>query len=145
MINADVVFVDTVYLIALNVPADNWRRAAEQARDALEPRTRLVIHDGVILECLARLSRAPQESRRQFAEQFGSLRGDPAYEVVPHTAQLMDEALRLFGHEFANSNLSLQDCINIAIMRQREISTILSFDEAFGRAGFTPLLRRYLP
>ena len=61
-------------------------------------------------------------------------------EVVPHTAELINIGLNLYDGEFRYSNLSLQDCISIQIMRQREITDILTADREFIRAGFTPLM-----
>ena len=56
----------------------------------------------------------------------------------------MESALDAYGNEFANSSLSLQDCVAILIMREYGITSILTADQEFTRAGFTPLLRRYL-
>ena len=72
------------------------------------------------------------------------MRRDLSYTFVPHHQQLMNRAMASYAGEFANSSLSLQDCVSILIMREYGITSILTADEEFARAGFTPLLRRYL-
>ena len=56
----------------------------------------------------------------------------------------MEIALDAYGNEFASSSLSLQDCVSILIVREYGITSILTADQEFTRAGFTPLLRRYV-
>ena len=73
-----------------------------------------------------------------------SLRADPRYTIVPHDRRLSEAALDLYTGEFGNSTFSLQDCVAIVIMREYGITSILTADQEFARAGFTPLLRRYL-
>ena len=55
----------------------------------------------------------------------------------------MESALDLYSGEFANSSLSLQDCVAIAISREYGITSILTADQEFARAGLNPLLLRY--
>ncbi len=72
------------------------------------------------------------------------MRLDPSYTVVVHDRSLMESALDLYGGEYAHSGFSLQDCVAIVIMREYGITSILTADQEFARAGFTPLLRRFL-
>ena len=72
------------------------------------------------------------------------MKREPQYTFVPHHPELMESALELYGGEFADSTLSLQDCVSIVIMREYGITSILTADQEFTRAGFTPLLRRYV-
>ena len=144
MVGRDPIFVDSVHLIARRARRDNWRDAAEQAAAALDSQQPLVTSDGVILETLAHFSRATEARRVQVARSLQAMRVDPNYTVVPHDAALMDAALDLYTDEFAASSFSLQDCVAIVIMREYGITSILTADQEFARAGFTPLLRRYL-
>ena len=77
-------------------------------------------------------------------EQFRLLEVNPSYTIVPHSPDLVRASLDLYAGEFAHSTFSLQDCIAIQIMREYEIEAILTADQEFSRAGFTPLLRRFL-
>ena len=72
------------------------------------------------------------------------MRADPHYTIMPHDRRLSEAALDLYIGELAASTFSLQDCAAIAIMREYGMTDILTADQEFARAGFTPLLRRYL-
>lgn len=138
------IFVDSVHQIALHSVDDNWRAAAQAAADSLHPRQPLVTTHGVLSETLAHFARGAATVRTRLARQFQQLRDDPLYLVVAHNLALMEEAFELYGGEFADSSLSLQDCVSILVMREYAITSILTADQEFTRAGFTPLLRRYL-
>lgn len=137
-------FLDSVYLIALFSPVDNWRAAALAAANEMTPQQLLVTSEGVILETLAHFARRPASTRSRLGRWIASLRADPRYAIVPHDARLSEAALDLYFGEFANSTFSLQDCVAIQVMREYGITGILTADQEFARAGFTPLLRRYL-
>ena len=140
----DPIFVDSVHLIALHSKSDDWSEAARQAADSLHPRQRLVTSHGILSETLAHFARASMAFRSRLAMQLRQLTHDSQYTVVTQHRSLMESALDMYGVEFANSSLSLQDCVSILIMREYGISSILTADQEFSRAGFTPLLRRYV-
>ncbi len=144
MVALDTLFVDSAYLIARRAPEDDWRTAALAAAENIPPQQPLVTSEGVILETLAYFTRAAGSVRIDAGRRIASLRADPRYTIVPHDRQLSEAALDLYTGEFADSTLSLQDCAAIVIMREYGITSILTADQEFARAGFTPLLRRYL-
>jgi hypothetical protein len=137
-------FLDSAHLIALFSPRDNWRDAAIAAADSVQPRQPFVTSEGVFLETLAHFTREPRAVRTRLGRWITSLRADPHYTIVPHDQRLSEAALDLYTSEFADSTFSLQDCAEIVIMREYGITSILTADQEFARAGFTPLLRRYL-
>ena len=137
-------FVDSVHLIALYSPRDNWREAALSAANDILPQQPLVTSEGVILETLAHFTRRARAVRLDAGQRIASLRADPRYTILPHDRLLSEAALDLYTGEFADSTFSLQDCAAIVIMREYGITSILTADQEFARAGFTPLLRRYL-
>ena len=144
MVPIESFFVDSVFFIALNSTRDNWKDAAQAAADDLHPQQHLVTSHGVLSETLAHFSRATSEVRSRLGTQFRNLGHDSQFTIVTHDLPLMEHALDVYSHEFANSTLSLQDCVSIVIMREYGITSILTADQEFTRAGFTPLLRRYL-
>ena len=137
-------FLDSVHLIASFSPTDNWRAPAVAAAAEIPPQQQFVTSEGVILETLAHFSRSPAFARVAIGQWVASMRADERYTIVPHDRRLSEAALDLYMGEFANSSLSLQDCVAIQIMREYGITSILTADQEFARAGFTPLLRRYL-
>ena len=137
-------FVDSVYLIAMFSPKDNWSDAANAASAHLDSGQTFYTSDGVLLEMLAHFSRASRSIRQQLVDYIREIRADPRYRVVTHRPALMEAALDLYAGEFADSSFSLQDCVAIVVMREYAIGSILTADQEFARAGFTPLLRRYV-
>jgi len=142
--NHEPFFLDSVYFIALFSPQDNWRDAAQAATDEIPLHQPMVTSEGVFLETMAHFSRRTRAERQDVGQRMASLRADPGYTIVPHDARLSEAALDLYVGEFADSTFSLQDCAAIVIMRVYGITSILTADQEFARAGFTPLLRRYL-
>ncbi len=137
-------FVDSVYLIGLFSPNDNWRGAAIATSRQLDTQQTFYTSDGVLLEMLAHFPRARRSLRQDLVDYIREIRTDPRYRVISHQPALMEAALDLYAGEFSDSSFSLQDCVAIVIMREYGISSILTADQEFARAGFTPLLRRYL-
>ena len=136
------VFVDTVHLVGLFVVDDQWHRAAVAADTSLGNRPR-VTSDRVFQEFLAHVSRYRGDTRGLAAAIVRSMQRDPSMSVVTHTEESVEAALSLYEGEFLRTRLSLQDCIAIQIMRDSDITEILSADREFAVAGMTPLLRRY--
>ena len=114
------------------------------ATDEMSPQQPLVTSEGVLLETLAHFARKTGSERIEIGRLMASLRSDARYTIMPHDRRLSEAALDLYMGEFAHSSFSLQDCVAIVIMREYGISGILTADQEFARAGFTPLLRRYL-
>ena len=137
-------FLDSAYLIALFSEKDNWREAVLAAAEEIQPQQPMVTSEGVFLETLAHFSRKPSSERIDIGQRIASLRANPRYSIVPPDRRLSEAALDLYSGEFAHSTFSLQDCVAIQIMREYGITSILTADQEFARAGFTPLLRRYL-
>ena len=138
------IFADSSYFIALNSKRDEWRYPARRARSQLDPLQPLVTSMGVLGETLAHFSRSPSPIRTKISHEMQALQDIPFYTVVAHDWDLVRNAIDLYAGEFADSTLSLQDCVAIQIMREYGITSILTADQEFARAGFTPLLRRYM-
>lgn len=137
-------FLDSVHLIASFSPSDNWRAPAIAAAAEIPPQQPLVTSEGVILESLAHFARQAGPVRIRLGRWIASLRDDPRYTIVPHDRRLSEAALDLYTGEFADSTFSLQDCAEIVMMREYGITSILTANQEFARAGFAPLLRRYV-
>lgn len=138
------IFVDSVYYIAINRVGDQWRDPALRAAADIQPNQQYLTTYGIFTETLARYSRARPQVRTRIAVRLQVLATDDRYTVIAESPQLMTAALDLYAGEFANSTFSLQDCVAIQVMREYDITSILTADQEFARAGFTPLLRRYI-
>lgn len=138
------IFVDSVYYIAINQVGDQWRVPALRAAADIRTNQQYLTTYGILAETLARFSRSKPLIRTRIAVRLQALAAEDRYTVIAESAQLMTAALDLYAGEFASSSFSLQDCVAIQIMREYGITSILTADQEFARAGFTPLLRRYI-
>jgi predicted nucleic acid-binding protein len=130
------IFIDTVYLLALINPNDNWRdRALDWAKRIKEP---LVTTEAVLTEVADALSRS--DRRRWAVEAIRDLRSDPEVTCVSVTPALFGQAFDLYADR-ADKDWSLTDCISFATMRARRIERALTADVHFIQGGFQALLR----
>lgn len=131
-----VIFVDTVYLLALINPNDTWQeKALECAEHISGP---LVTTDAVLTELADALCRS---DRRAWAvAAIRDLRSDVNVTCVPVTAELFRRGFDLYADR-ADKDWSLTDCISFVVMQDRKIDQALTADTHFLQAGFRVLLR----
>ncbi len=129
-------FVDTVYVLALINPNDAWRsKALEWAGRVSEP---LVTTDAVLTEVADALCRT--DLRKWTLAAIRDLRSDRSVTSVPGSADLFARALKLYGSRL-DKPWSLTDCMSFVVMGDRKINRALTADIHFVQAGFRALLR----
>ncbi len=132
------VFVDTLYIVALINPNDQWREKALQAKIQTAD-AKFVITEIVLIEVLNFLSEYGAQLRRQVSLFVRDILEDTDFEVISYT-----ETTLLEGLEFYESRLdkgySLTDCISMNICRELSITEILTHDHHFEQEGFKILL-----
>ena len=133
-------FVDTVFIIAVFDPGDQWSPAAASLDGEYETRS-LVTTDGVISEFLAHCSRYNHEVRLRASVFAQQLKSDHRIDVTELTTDLVDAAIDAYANEFRYTRLSLQDCVSILVMRERGITEALTADREFTLAGITVLMQ----
>ena len=129
-------FLDTVYLLALINPNDDWRPKALQW--AAQISGALVTTEAVLTEVADALCRGAH--RRWAVEAIRDLRLDSMVTCVPGSAQLFAKGLGLYADR-VDKNWSLTDCLSFIVMRERDIEQALTADIHFVQAGFRALLR----
>ena len=129
-------FIDTVYILALLNPRDQWhRKAVELSKNHRAP---LVTSHAVLTEVADAL--AHHDHRAWACQAIEDLEADPDVRCVPVDTAIFTGAVRLYG-ERADKNWSLTDCISFCIMHREEISEALTADLHFEQAGFRALMR----
>ncbi|MXX11053.1 MAG: type II toxin-antitoxin system VapC family toxin [Nitrospira sp. SB0677_bin_15] len=133
------VFVDTVYWIAIANPKDQWRQAAEDAREQLG-NARLVTTEEVLTEFLTALSKRPR-LRDIVVRVVRGILGNPNVKVIPQSRDSFQRGLRRY-EERPDKGYSLQDCISMNAMDSESITEILTNDHHFEQDGYTVLMKR---
>jgi len=129
------VFVDTSYLIALELAADDNHHVAVQHWH----RTRSVIQTLVTTSYVLDETVTHFNSRNYHAKAVkigDNLLQSPAVQLVQIDESLFQEGWFYFK-QHTDKRYSLTDCLSFVVMRQLSIQTALTFDHHFVQAGYT--------
>ena len=133
------VFVDTSYVVALQLPRDQHHAAARAAAvEVLRSRPQQFTTHAVLLEIGDSLARPA--TRSSALRILRSLESDPATEVVPLTGERYAAGRALYDSR-PDQFWGLTDCVSFAVMRELGLTAALTADRHFEQAGFRALLR----
>ncbi|AVQ72246.1 hypothetical protein MiYa_02114 [Microcystis aeruginosa NIES-2519] len=133
------IFLDTAYLQALVDTRDSLHQSSVAITDELDIFLS-VTSEMVLTELLNALSGRGGYLRDAALDIVDKLHQDSSVEIIPQTSQLFTEAL-LFYRQRRDKSYSLTDCASMLIMRQQNISDVLTCDRHFQQEGFKALLR----
>ena len=137
MVASDRLFLDSVYLIALEVENDQHHNEASKHWTTLfEVPLTLVTTSYVLDEIVTFLN-----SRRQHAKAIrvgDNLLTASNIELIHVDEKLFREGWSYFK-QYADKTFSLTDCISFVLMKRLEITQALTFDRHFTQAGFVKL------
>jgi predicted nucleic acid-binding protein len=133
---SDAAFLDTVHILALINPRDDWHgRAVSAAQEAPE---RLVTTEAVLVEVANALS--PAASRAWAVDAIDDLRQDANVTCLAVDGSLFERAFQLYRQR-PDKGWSLTDCISFVAMKELGLRDALTADAHFEQAGFRALLR----
>ena len=129
------VFLDTGYVLALELANDsNHRAASEHWAKVSGSLPRLVTTSFVFDEIVTFLNR---RKRHEKAVEAGTrLLTSPTVQFV-HVDELLFAEAWGFFQQHADKDYSLTDCISFVLMKRLGLQTAYSFDQHFVQAGFT--------
>src|SRR5215470_6757665 len=133
-----VVFADTGYWIALINPNDSLHHKARAASENLGP-CRVVTSEMVLAEVLNMFADRGSHLRQVTVASVRAILADASIEVVPQTRRLFLKAFDLY-EERLDKSWSVTDCASLVIIRDRDISTVLTHDHHFSQMGCVMLL-----
>ncbi|MCA2811936.1 MAG: type II toxin-antitoxin system VapC family toxin [Microcystis sp. M090S1] len=133
------IFLDTAYLQALVDTRDSLHQSSVAITDELDIFLS-VTSEMVLTELLNALSGRGGYLRDAALDIVDKLHQDSSVEIIPQTSQLFTEAL-LFYRQRRDKSYRLTDCASMLIMRQQNLSDVLTFDRHFQQEGFNALLR----
>ncbi|MYE54897.1 MAG: type II toxin-antitoxin system VapC family toxin [Chloroflexi bacterium] len=134
------VFADSLYFIALLLRDDQWYEASLQAGREVIRTGRLVTTYDVLTEVLASVSRGRPEIRIAAARSVRSIMVNENIILVPQSIDLFTRGLELYAGR-PDRRYSLTDCISMTVMRDRDITEILTHDRDFENEGFIRLIK----
>jgi uncharacterized protein len=129
-------FVDTLFIVALISPRDQYHNQAVQLADTFDQQP-LLVTDAVLLEVGNALARNYKPEAIEILEHF---RTSPEIEVVHLTPELFEQGFALFK-AYKDKAWGLVDCISFVAMRDAGVTAVLTFDRHFEQAGFQVLMR----
>lgn len=131
-------FVDTLHLVALINPKDQWHQKSVE----IETATRnfdLVTTENILTEVLNFYAESGEFMRMKVAAFVREILLDVRVEVRAKNETTFLEALKLYESRL-DKGYSLTDCISMNVCRELQINEILTHDHHFEQEGFKILL-----
>lgn len=131
-------FVDTLHLVALANPRDQWHRKSV----AVETATRdfnLVITEDILTEFLNFYSERGRFMRMKVSAFVREILLDIRVKIIARDETTFLNALELYESRL-DKGYSLTDCISMNVCRRLNITEILTHDRHFEQEGFKILL-----
>ena len=132
------IFVDTLYIIALFNPRDEWHGRATEVEPTVRGRS-FVTTESVLAEVLNYFSSYGAQARRKAVDVINDILNDPQVETVAQTHDRFQAGVALY-EACLDKRYSLTNCISMNVMREKGINEVLSHDHHFTQEGFTVLL-----
>ena len=132
--------MDTAYFVARTRRSDQWRQAAETAREQLGD-VAMVTTDEVLAEFLTAMSKSGQDIRRRAVRTVREALNSGAIRVVPQSHHSLLGGLDRYEAR-PDKGYSLQDCVSMNVMETEGITEVLTSDHNFEQEGFTILMKR---
>ena len=126
-------FLDTSYLIALVLNTDQYHVNALKKWQSIKGSKSFVTTSYVFDETVTYLNRRGHHAK--VVEVGEKIFLSSAVELIHVNEHLFFEGWYAFC-KYQDKGFSLTDCISFIVMRQRGLSTALTFDKDFSQAGF---------
>jgi len=133
-----IVFVDSLYWIALINPKDQWYSVTVEAKKRYGS-AKFVTTEAVLIEVLNYFSTYGARFRFISSQVTRAILDDPDIEVLPINSSLFLSGLNL-DEQRLDKGYSMVDCISMMTMKNRDISEVLTHDKHFSQEGFNILL-----
>jgi predicted nucleic acid-binding protein len=131
-------FVDTIHLVALVNPKDQWHQKSVEVETATRDRN-LVTTEDILTEFLNFYAEHGKFMRMKVALFVREILLDVRVQVIPQSETSFLEALELYESR-PDKGYSLTDCISMNACRKLNIKEILTHDHHFQQEGFSILL-----
>lgn len=134
------IFVDTGFWVALLNPRDNLHELAVSLSEKYR-RRHLITTDGVLIELQNFFSGYGKDLRAAAAKTVEEIESSASTQVLPQKRDTLNEARELYNAR-SDKQYSLTDCYSMVVIRERDISEVLTADVHFEQEGFVALMRK---
>ncbi len=131
-------FVDTLHLVALVNPKDQWHQKSVEIETATR-NNNLVTTEDVLTEFLNFYAEHGEFTRAKVSSFVREILLDVRVKVIARGDTTFLEALELYESRL-DKGYSLTDCVSMNVCRTLGIKEILTHDHHFEQEGFTVLL-----
>ncbi len=132
------IFVDTNDFVAVLNKRDQWHERAIEVENLIG-KVQKITTELVLIEVLNYFCEFRSDIKKYVAASINRIMTNGDIEIVLFSSQQFSD-----GFEFYNSRLdkgySLTDCVSMNVMREQNITQILTHDDHFEQEGFTILL-----
>jgi uncharacterized protein len=131
-------FVDTLHLVALVNPKDQWHQKSVEVETATR-NIDLVTTEDILTEFLNFYAEHGEFMRMQVAAFIREILLDVRVKVIPRNSETFLNSLELYELRL-DKGYSLNDCISMNVCRELGITEIFTHDHHFEQEGFKILL-----
>ncbi len=131
------IFIDTWYLIAITLKGDKSHNNAKLITEKISSRN-LITSEGVLTEYLNFFSKYGGRIREAATKSVEAMKSRKQLEIVHQNHDYFERALGLYRKR-TDKNYSLTDCFSMTIMKEREITEVITNDEGFTQEGFVKI------
>lgn len=133
------VFADTFYWIAFCNPSDIWYKQVRHITKSIEP-LHIVTTEDVLSEVLTFYANSGLTIRRRAVDLVKGIMQSNDVQVIRQGHELFLSGFELYERRL-DKGYSLPDCISMIVMKQLNISEVLTHDKHFAQEGFSILFK----
>ncbi|MEW5798977.1 MAG: PIN domain-containing protein [Bacteroidota bacterium] len=134
------VFADTVYWVAILNPKDQFHISAIESSKTIGS-SLIYTTDSVLTEVLNEFSGKGDFWRNKASEAVKRIMQNPNVKVIPQTREIFAKGLGLYNSR-PDKEYSLVDCISMVLMKENQMTEILTDDKHFEQEGYVLLLKQ---
>ena len=132
------IFVDTLHLVALVNPKDQWHQKSVEVETATR-NADLITTEDILTEFLNFYAEHGEFMRMKVSAFVREILLDVRVKVITRNSETLLNALELYESRL-DKGYSLTDCISMNVCRELGITEILTHDHHFEQEGFKILL-----
>lgn len=132
------VFADTSYWVAKINPLDQWHSRVIEVEYEIGIVKLITSSEQIVIETLNYFSKYNPKMKKIAAVVMREISASDEIEIIKQSGAMLTSGIDLYESRI-DKGYSLTDCISMNIMREHEITDVLTGDKHFRQEGFVPL------